>query len=74
VAQPFLLFRDRQFIKFFKVTRMFACDFLESFSIIQIFSLKIRVFCGEMVFYFPEIIASFYVFSSRSILNGKGQV
>jgi len=32
VAQPFLLFRDRQFTKVFKVARMFACDFPESFQ------------------------------------------
>jgi hypothetical protein len=60
--------------EFFKVTRMFACDFLEIFSIIQLFSLKIRVFCGEMVFYFPENIASFDIFSSQTVLNGTGQV
>jgi len=74
VARPFLLFRDRQFTKVFKVARMFVCDFPESFSIIQIFSLKIRVFCGEIVFYFPENIASFDIFSLRRTPNETEQV
>jgi hypothetical protein len=52
---------------------MFACDFLENFSIIKIFSLKIRVFCGEMVFYFPETIASFDIFSSHKTPNKTEQ-
>jgi len=52
---------------------MFACDFLESFSIIKIFSLKIRVFGGEMVFYFRKTIASFDIISSHKTPNGIEQ-
>jgi hypothetical protein len=74
---PFLPLRDRQaiyqFIEVFKATRVFACNFLESFSIIKIFSLKIRAFYGEMVFYFPETIASFDIFSSHKTPNGTEQ-
>jgi len=53
---------------------MFAREFLERFSIIQILSSKISVFCGEMVFYCPETIASFDIFSSHTIPKGTEYV